>query len=715
MWNMMANVGRTARSMLVVRSALRGRQPVSARLAAAGFVFGATTVVVVHERKSNVSSSCFGEQPNARNMKSKYEHIIIGGGTSATTAMERIRELEPDADILVIGDLKVNYLRAEQVAQSLELKAQTNANFSAVIDVHGDVPSAEISEKILYAAPEMTLSELFHAMDTSGDGLLSPSELRVGLMKFNIELQQPALQGLIDVIDVNKDGMISFAEFFEFFSGNRRHSYATENTDISAMRSMGVDSNATGGMTLLVGHTVTSVDIGAKTICLSASTGPLPPIQWGKLLFATGGEKAELPHGLEDYELEKVLNFTSKADWLAIERLCTERDLQNITVVGGGPLGTTIASKLVDERSKSGKQFKITQIFTEGLALGRYLPYYAAETATQRVQDLGVDVRSQTAVVGATVSANGQLRLSLQSFSRDTLETDYVIYAPTQTPAATGVAKTAGLELDGINGGIVANLELAARSDVYVAGEAVSFYDPLLGYRRRVSSLDHSLNSAQLAAANMCGGREIYTHTPIEEHDCVQMHTEAVGSCNPGLETVGFWETTSKNVDSPNSGANTPAVEQYQRGVVYFLDKAHTVCGVLLCNVGGIDLAKSVLAEDTAYTEPEHRHSLQVRIPVDKHSAMRYIHVPAQTLGADKLAPTPNSILPENMEAVVRNNYLRQLSLRARTSSGLARHGVLESASGPGSRAPGGHSTRPLALPGPCDRSFAFWRMIPAV
>lgn len=48
------------------------------------------------------------------------------------------------------------------------------------------------------------------------------------------------------------------------------------------------------------------------------------------------------------------------------------------------------------------------------------------------------------------------------------------------------------------------NAELEARRNLFVAGDASCFYDPLLG-RRRVEHHDHSVVSGRLAGENMVG------------------------------------------------------------------------------------------------------------------------------------------------------------------------------------------------------------------
>ena len=65
-----------------------------------------------------------------------------------------------------------------------------------------------------------------------------------------------------------------------------------------------------------------------------------------------------------------------------------------------------------------------------------------------------------------------------------------------------------------LQGGVVVNAELEARSDVWVAGDVANFYDPTLG-RRREEHHDHAAVSGRLAGENMTGARKPYVHVSL--------------------------------------------------------------------------------------------------------------------------------------------------------------------------------------------------------
>ncbi len=72
---------------------------------------------------------------------------------------------------------------------------------------------------------------------------------------------------------------------------------------------------------------------------------------------------------------------------------------------------------------------------------------------------------------------------------------DHVVVAVGIQPN-TDLAKTSMLEVDDKMDGFRVNSELEARSNLWVAGDAASFYDPVLG-RRRVEHHDHAVVSGR--------------------------------------------------------------------------------------------------------------------------------------------------------------------------------------------------------------------------
>ena len=198
------------------------------------------------------------------------------------------------------------------------------------------------------------------------------------------------------------------------------------------------------------------------------------------------------------------------------------------------------------------------------------------------------------------------------------IKADHVVVA-VGIEANTDLAKSAGLEIDPNQGGFLVNAELQARHNVWVAGDAASFYDIKLG-RRRVEHYDHAIVSGKLAGENMTGVNKPYWHQSMFWSDIgPSLGFEAIGLTDSSLQTVAVY---AKNFDvdenpKPDSEGNreqrdevskstgvqsehaTSAVthdkkDEYHKGVVFYL-KENKIVGMVLWNVfNRIPIARKV-------------------------------------------------------------------------------------------------------------------------
>lgn len=174
---------------------------------------------------------------------------------------------------------------------------------------------------------------------------------------------------------------------------------------------------------------------------------------------------------------------------------------------------------------------------------------------------------------------------------------------------------------------------LQSRSNVYVAGDAASFYDVILG-RRRVEHHDHAIVSGRQAGLNMVRGQaQPYTHQSMFWSDLgPDVGYEAVGLIDSTLPTVGVFARGTKS-DTPKaavtksdeamrsesqegedaeSSSATPSNptpvksmvdEKYGKGVIFYL-RDDIVVGVLMWNVfNRITLARRIIRENKRYED----------------------------------------------------------------------------------------------------------------
>jgi programmed cell death 8 (apoptosis-inducing factor) len=200
---------------------------------------------------------------------------------------------------------------------------------------------------------------------------------------------------------------------------------------------------------------------------------------------------------------------------------------------------------------------------------------------------------------------------------------DHVVVAVGIEPN-TDLAKSAGLEVDPVQGGFLVNAELQARHNVWVAGDAASFYDIKLG-RRRVEHYDHAIVSGKLAGENMTGGHKPYWHQSMFWSDLgPKVGFEAIGLTDSDLQTVAVYakgqpddepqkedsegnreqkdaapaSTASalkhKLPESKVASTTSEKTDDYRKGVVFYL-KENKVVGIVLWNVfNRIPIARKV-------------------------------------------------------------------------------------------------------------------------
>lgn len=123
---------------------------------------------------------------------------------------------------------------------------------------------------------------------------------------------------------------------------------------------------------------------------------------------------------------------------------------------------------------------------------------------------MGVDVKANTAIKALGEDPKHPGKVSVTTESGDKLYFDRIIIAAGVSPNVE-LAKTGGLELDEKLGGIAVNSELAARSNIWAAGDVCSFHDVTLG-RRRVEHYDHAVLSGMVAGENMTGASKTFKH-----------------------------------------------------------------------------------------------------------------------------------------------------------------------------------------------------------
>ena len=281
---------------------------------------------------------------------------------------------------------------------------------------------------------------------------------------------------------------------------------------------------------------------------------------YDRLLIATGGTPRRLPFGGDD-----IIYFRTVDDYRRLRSL-TDRG-ERFAVIGGGFIGSEIAAAL----AMNGK--KVTMLFPEEAVCQRVFPADLAAFVNGYYREQGVEL-----LAGETATdvrrAGG--RLTVTTSDGRSIAADGVVAGLGIVPDLE-LAIQAGLPVE--NGVTVDEQLRAGRPEIFAAGDAASFHNPLLGRRIRVEHEDNALSMGRQAGRNMAGAEEPYHHLPFFYSDLFDLGYEAVGELDSRLETTADWKVP------------------YRDGVVYYLREGR-VRGVLLWNIfEKVDGARRLIAE----------------------------------------------------------------------------------------------------------------------
>ena len=134
----------------------------------------------------------------------------------------------------------------------------------------------------------------------------------------------------------------------------------------------------------------------------------------------------------------------------------------------------------------------------------------------------------------------------------------------------TELAEESGLEIDHKNGGIVANAELESRSNIFVAGDILSYHDVLYNKRRRSEHYLHALSTGTRAGSNMTGNTKPYTDTTLIWSESGKNSWEAIGEIDSRLDTYSIWNGLSVKQSGSlwSIAPSTPSIKSLDKGII---------------------------------------------------------------------------------------------------------------------------------------------------
>ncbi|CAD5116115.1 DgyrCDS5041 [Dimorphilus gyrociliatus] len=377
-----------------------------------------------------------------------------------------------------------------------------------------------------------------------------------------------------------------------------------------------------GGVAVALGRKVQKIDVENKVVSLDNKW----QINYDKLLIATGGKPRQHPIiDNSDEEVKKRTTVYRKiVDFQKLD--CVTSKGKSVAVIGGGFLGSELAVALGNKAKKSNA--KIYQIFPEKGNMGKVLPQYLSNWTTEKVRNENVNIIPESTLTKATMCKNDKVALTLSNGQE--IQVDHIVVAIGLEPDVS-IAECSGLEVDPIRGGFLVNAEMKAREDIWVAGDAASFYDIKLG-RRRVEHHDHAVVSGRLAGENMSGKSKPYWHQSMFWSDLgPEVGYEAIGLVDSSLPTTAVFakacksdspravvEETNENlrseteesvciekvkVDSETKPAPPNGTEDFGKGVIFYT-KDNVVVGMVMWNVfNKMSIARRILKEQRKYDD----------------------------------------------------------------------------------------------------------------
>lgn len=272
--------------------------------------------------------------------------------------------------------------------------------------------------------------------------------------------------------------------------------------------------------------------------------------QWDKLLLATGGTPRQLPFDNNN----EIIYYRTLDDYKLIREKIKGKNSPDALVIGGGFIGSEMAAALTMN------DVNVTMIFPEKGIGGLLFPEELGKFLKQYYREKGIRI-----LAGGTLSNVERENNFFIAITEDgnKLQFDAVVAGIGITPAMD-LARQSGLKTgDGIH---VDQYLRTSHPDIYAAGDAARFYNPLLDKEIRVEHDDNTQAMGETAGKNMAGEMNEYNYLPMFYSDLFDLGYEAVGETRADLETVSKWQ------------------EFGRKGIIFYLSESK-VRGVIFWNV----------------------------------------------------------------------------------------------------------------------------------
>ncbi|HEY1957701.1 MAG TPA: FAD-dependent oxidoreductase [Polyangiaceae bacterium] len=272
---------------------------------------------------------------------------------------------------------------------------------------------------------------------------------------------------------------------------------------------------------LRLGRRVVEVDAGAHRVRLDDGAS----IEWGKLVWATGGAPRRLVCSGHDLRGVHTVRSRGDVDRLRGELAATSR----VVVIGGGYIGLEAAAVL----SKLGKHVTVLEALDRVLARVAGEPLSRFFEAEQRAH--GVDVRLGTTV--ACIEERAGAASGVRLASGDVLAADMVIVGIGITPAVEPLILAGAT---GAEGGVLVDFQgKTSLPHVYAIGDVASHENVhCRGELVRLESIQNANDQAAVVAKTIAGKTDRYEAMPTFWSNQWDLRLQTVGLSRGHDETV---------------------------------------------------------------------------------------------------------------------------------------------------------------------------------
>lgn len=220
---------------------------------------------------------------------------------------------------------------------------------------------------------------------------------------------------------------------------------------------------------------------------------------YDKLVLSPGAAPIKPPiEGIND---ERILTVRNLDDADKIKKLVTEKDIENVAIIGAGYIGLEMAENF----AHIGIDVSIIELSNQVLAP---VDYEIAAHLHNNLRDKGIELH----LADGVKSFNSAEKLVINLNSSKQLEVDFAILAIGVKPE-TKLADEAGLEL-GKTGGILVNEHLQTSDpDIFAVGDVIEVRDLISQTPALIPLAGPANRQGRIVADNICGLSSKYTAT----------------------------------------------------------------------------------------------------------------------------------------------------------------------------------------------------------